>query len=94
MTPFKALYGRDSPTILRWGSIASKIDKVGILFQQHNRILTELKDHLNCIGEHMKRQADLKMREVQFDIGDKVFLKLQTYRFKKLARRSNEKLNP
>lgn len=40
----------------------------------------------------MKRQADGHKRDVEFAVGDKVFLKMRPYRQKSLARRSNEKL--
>jgi hypothetical protein len=42
----------------------------------------------------MKRWADKKRRDLEFEIGDKVYLKAQQYRFKSLASRPNEKLSP
>ncbi|KFK22601.1 hypothetical protein AALP_AAs54367U000800 [Arabis alpina] len=40
----------------------------------------------------MKQQADNHRREVEFAVGDMVFLKIRPYRQKTLARRANEKL--
>ncbi|GKB39216.1 zinc finger, CCHC-type containing protein [Tanacetum coccineum] len=42
----------------------------------------------------MKNQANLKRRELTFQVGDYVFLKIQPYRQKSLAKRRYEKLSP
>ena len=42
----------------------------------------------------MKEQADRKRREVHFQKGEAVYLRLQPYRSKSLAKRPNEKLSP
>lgn len=42
----------------------------------------------------MKQWSDKKQRDVEFKVGDKVFLKAQSYRFKSLASRPNENLSP
>ena len=39
-------------------------------------------------------QADKRRREVEFAMGDKVYLKIQTYRLKSQATRINQKLKP
>ncbi|PKU66624.1 hypothetical protein MA16_Dca022380 [Dendrobium catenatum] len=41
----------------------------------------------------MKRQTDGHRRDVQFEIGDRVYLKIRPYRQRTLARRRNEKLS-
>ena len=57
-------------------------------------ILAQLRQHLHCAQQLMKAQADGKQREVSFQVGDLVFLKLRPYRQKTMAHRSNQKLSP
>ena len=42
----------------------------------------------------MKTQADKHRRDIHFDVGDYVFIKLKPYRMKSVATKINEKLSP
>lgn len=42
----------------------------------------------------MKKYVDVKCREVSFEVGDMVYLKLQPYQQKSLAKKECEKLSP
>ncbi|EXB28923.1 Cleavage stimulation factor subunit 1 [Morus notabilis] len=76
MTPFRALYGRDPPKLLRFelGSTANSL--LEEQWQARDAILEELRGHLLQAQHSMKRNADLKHCDVSFDVGDLVFLKL------------------
>ena len=52
-----------------------------------------IRQHLARAKEPMKRQADKKRSERQFNVGDMVFVKLQPYVQSTLAPRSNQKLS-
>ena len=92
MSPFKALYGRYPPPLLR-GEGGATIEKIQGLMQERNLMLNEVKMYLDQAQLRMKMYANKKRREVEFQLGDKVFLKIQPYRIKTLARKLNKKLS-
>lgn len=57
-------------------------------------MLAKMKQHLQHAQNRMKIQADAHRRDLEFDVGDRVFLKFQPYRLKSLASRPYEKLAP
>ncbi|XP_031249690.1 leucine-rich repeat receptor-like serine/threonine-protein kinase At1g17230 [Pistacia vera] len=59
-----------------------------------NSILDELKHNLSVAQGQMKETVDLRRQDINFQPGDHVYLKLQPYRFKSLAKKLNEKLSP
>ena len=93
-TPFQAVYGRDPPLLLRFGSDSTSVLAVDQLLQECDLILNELKDHLCCAQSKMKSFVDAHHRAVQFEVGDFVYIKLRPYRLRSLAKRPNEKLSP
>ena len=93
-TPFRAVYGRDPPPLLHYGSDSTSILVVDQLLQERDLILNELKDHLCCAQSKMKSSADAHRRAVQFEVRDFVYIKLRPYRLRSLAKRPNEKLSP
>lgn len=64
------------------------------MIREHDLILDELKNNLSKAKNRMKKLVDKNWREVQFFVGENVFLKLQPYHFRSLASCSNEKLSP
>jgi len=69
-------------------------EELNELLADKNAILDELKWLLHKAQERMKNQADKKRRDIEFQVGDVVFLKIQPYRLRSLAKRINQKLSP
>lgn len=57
-------------------------------------MLADLKRHLLKAQQIMKQQANHHCRDMHFNVGEKVYLNLRSYRQKILARRRNKKLSP
>ena len=80
--------------MLRLVEEASKVDEVNVQIHERNHILNELKENLSKAQNRMKKFVDVKRREVSLEVGNLVFVKLQPYRLRTLAKRPNEKLSP
>lgn len=85
MTPFKVLYGRDPPTVIRVNRGASPVESLENMLQERDAVLDALQINLIKAQQKMKSSADATRREVHFKVGDRVYLKLQPYRQKSLA---------
>ncbi|KAH9752935.1 hypothetical protein KPL71_014903 [Citrus sinensis] len=91
-TPFRALYGRDPPPLIRYEQGAASVSLVEQLMEDRDAILDDLRMQLLRAQQRMKLQADQKRHHVEFNAGDLVFLKLRPYRQRSLAQRKFEKL--
>lgn len=56
-------------------------------FLERDEVLAGLKGNIHKAQQTMKNRADDHRREVEFQVGDQVFLKLRPYRQRSLARR-------
>ncbi|KFK26976.1 hypothetical protein AALP_AA8G317800 [Arabis alpina] len=92
MTPFKAVYGRDPPTLLKYEDGSTGNATLERMLLERDDMICVLQQQMLRTQHLMKQQADSHRREVNFAVGDLVFLKLRPYRQKSLARRPNEKL--
>ncbi|KFK28310.1 hypothetical protein AALP_AA8G499800 [Arabis alpina] len=92
MTPFKALYGRDPPSLLRFEDGSTTNANLETQLKERDAMIVILKQNILKAQQLMKHRADGHRREVEFKVGDMVFLKLKPYRQQSLARRVNEKL--
>lgn len=80
LTPFKIVYGRDPPVILPMGKVQTVVSSLDELLQERDSISDDLRFILMRAQQRMKSYANLKRREEQFVVGDKVYLKVQPYR--------------
>lgn len=93
MSPFQALYGREPPSLLRYENGSTNNAELEARLQERDDNLVLLRQQLLKAQQTMKARADEHRREVEFQVGDKVFVKLRPYRQKTLAKRVNEKLS-
>lgn len=91
MTPFQALYGRPPPTIPSYTKGLSPIHEVDQQLMTRN-VLQQLKINLGSSVNRMKQMADHKRRDISFDIGEWVLLKLHPYRQQTAFKRVHQKL--
>lgn len=93
MSPFKAVYGCEPPTLLNYyrGSIVNEDLEARLV--ERDEMWETLREHIHKAQQIMKQKVDGNRREVEFAVGDLVYLKMRPYRCRSLARRANEKLS-
>ena len=92
MTPFQALYGRLPPSIPHYTNGLSRGNEVDQSLHNRDEVLQQLKMNLELVATRMKHVADRMRREVEFQVGDLVLLKLHPYRQHSVFKRSHQKL--
>src|SRR4051812_39210525 len=65
MTPFKAVYGRDPPSLIKYEMQVADPPSLQALLTERDSILTLLKTNLLKAQQTMKRFADTKRRFVE-----------------------------
>jgi transposase InsO family protein len=76
-SPFKVVYGRDPPSIKSYESGTAKVDTVERTLLDRDEFLQEIKERLILAQNVMKEQHDNHRRELDFQVGDWVWLRLQ-----------------
>ncbi|GMI77157.1 hypothetical protein HRI_001385000 [Hibiscus trionum] len=94
MTPFRALYGRDPPTILSYVEGGLRQDQLAQELLDCDAVLKELKCNLEAAQNRMKLQAYKHRRELTLDEGSWVFVRLQPYQQLSLRLQRQYKLSP
>ena len=93
-TPFQIVYGRPPPPLILYGDRKTNNNSEEQLLKERDLVISALKENLLTAQNRMKKQADLRRRELKFKVGDEVYLKLRPYRQRSLAKKRCEKLAP
>ncbi|PON39604.1 Ribonuclease H-like domain containing protein [Parasponia andersonii] len=76
MPPYEALYGRKCRSLIHWDKMGEKKFLGPKLVKETAEAVEKIRKRLLAIQNKKKHYADPRRREVIFDIGDKVFLKV------------------
>jgi hypothetical protein len=75
-TPFKVVYGRDPPVLRSYTDGESRLLAVQHLLYERDEFLAEVRDRLEQAQQYHKLHYDRKHREVEFTVGQWVWLRL------------------
>ena len=80
MAPFEALYGRKCRSPLCWNDIGDRLLLGPEIIVQMVEKVKVIREHLKVAQDRQKQWADLNRRPLEFEVGDKVFLKISPTR--------------
>ncbi|XP_021740113.1 uncharacterized protein LOC110706502 [Chenopodium quinoa] len=76
MAPFEALYGRKCRSLICWNDISETMILGHQMIEDTVKQVREIQAKIQAAQDRKKSYADLKRREEEFKIGDKVLLKV------------------
>ena len=80
MTPYEALYGRKCRTPLCWTDLSEKKVIGPDLIQETEETVKMIRERLKVAADRQKSYTSLKRKDIQYDIGEKVFLKVSSWK--------------
>ena len=93
MSPYEALYGRKCRTPLCWTELSEKKVIGPDLIQETEEMVKMIRERLKVANDRQKSYADMKRKDIRYEIGEKVFLIVSPW--KKVMRfGKNDKLSP
>ena len=98
MTSYEALYRRKCRTPLCWMELSEKKIIGPDLIQETGEKVKMIRERLKVATDKQKSYADMRRKYIQYEIGDKVFLKVSPWkkvmRFRKKAKLSPRFIGP
>ncbi|WZZ44999.1 hypothetical protein YC2023_041258 [Brassica napus] len=79
MAPYEALYGRPCRTPLCWTEVGERRDLEPAMVQETVEHIEMLKTRLKEAHDRQKSYADKRRKDLEFQVGDLVYLKMRTF---------------
>ena len=80
MAPCEALYGRRCRTPLCWTELSEK-KIIGLdLIQETEEKVKRIRERLKLATDRQKSYADMRRKDIRYEIGEKVFLKVSPWK--------------
>ncbi|KAA0032780.1 pol protein [Cucumis melo var. makuwa] len=80
MTPFEALYGKCCRSSVCWGEVGEQRLMGPELVQSTNEAIQKIRSRMHTAQSRQKSYADVRWKDLEFEVGDKVFLKVAPMR--------------
>ena len=80
MAPYEALYGRKCRILLCWTELSEKKVIGPDLIQETEEKVKMIRDRLKVANDRHKSYADMKRKDIRYEIGEKVFLKVSPWK--------------
>jgi hypothetical protein len=80
MVPFEMLYGRRCRTLLFWNETGEQKVFGPDILEEAEKQVRMVKENLRVAQSRQKNYADHRRRELSFDVGDFVYLKVSPMR--------------
>ena len=93
MTPFEVIYGKPPPTLPHYLQGASTNEAVDSMLHSRQEIHRKLQQRIRKAQDAMKKAADKKRRDVNYSIGQWVYVKLRPFRQRSVAGLIHPKLS-
>ena len=80
MAPYKALYGRKCRSLVGWFEVGDHLLLGPNMVQDAVRKVELVRDRMRATQSRQKSYANNRRRELEFDVGDHVFLKISPFK--------------
>ncbi|KAL0556761.1 hypothetical protein IC582_005277 [Cucumis melo] len=80
MAPFEALYGKCCRSPICWGEVGEQRLMGPELVQSTNEAIQKIRSRMHTAQSRQKSYADVRRKDLEFEVGDKVFLKVAPMR--------------
>ncbi|KAL0540972.1 hypothetical protein IC582_020998 [Cucumis melo] len=80
MAPFEALYGKCCRSPVCWGEVGEQRLMGPELVQSTNEAMLKIRSRMHTAQSRQKSYADVRRKDLEFEVGDKVFLKVAPMR--------------